>query len=54
MVIIIIIIIIIFQDDEAEKDKNVTKMEAHEAYQVLLRILRAKNKFLKKISAKNT
>ena len=44
----------IFQDDEEEKDKNVTKMDAHEAYQVLLKILRAKNKFLKKLSAKNT
>jgi len=41
-------------DDEEEKNKNVTKIEAHEAYQVLLRILRAKNKFLKKISSKNT
>ena len=44
----------LFSDDEGEEDKNVTKMDAHEAYQVLLKILRAKNKFLKKISAKDS
>ena len=35
--------------DDDPKDSKVSRMEAHEAYQTLLKLLRAKNRFLGKM-----
>ena len=38
-------------DEEAVPGHNTSKMDVHEAYQVLLKVIKAKNKFLMKTKA---